>query len=117
MRSMNLLLRFLLELAALAALAFAGGRAAQHSVALILAVAAPCCFAVLWSLFAAHQARYALPRTAKGIAGMLLLELSAAGLAAAGRPELAIAFAALILVNSWLLYAWRQDEKSWAGAS
>ena len=48
---------------------------------------------------------------------MLLLELSAAGLAAAGRPELAIAFAALILVNSWLLYAWRQDEKSWAGAS
>ena len=109
MRPMNLLVRFLLELSALAALVFAGSRPARHSVAIVLAIAAPCCFAVLWSLFAAHKARYALPRPAKAIVGVLLLEASAAGLAIAGRPALAAVFAALILANAGLLYVWKQD--------
>jgi hypothetical protein len=110
LRSMNLLVRFLLELAALAALVFAGSRATQHSVAIILAIAAPCCFAVAWSLFAAHKARYALARPAKAIVGLLLLEASAAALGFAGRPALAGEFAALILANSALVYAWKQDD-------
>lgn len=110
MRSMNLLVRFLLELSALAALVFAGSRAAQHAVAITLAIAAPCCLAVLWSLFAAHKARYAFPRPGKAIAGFLLLVASAAALAMAGRPALAAVFAVLILANSLLLYVWRQDE-------
>lgn len=114
MRSTNLLVRFLLELSALAALAFAGSRVAQHALAITLAIAAPCCFAVLWSLFAAHKARYAFPRPGKAIVGFLLLEASAAALAIAGRPTLAVVFAVLILANSALLYLWRQDE---AGAA
>lgn len=109
-RSLNLLTRFLLELAALAALAFAGSRAAQHLAAIMLASAAPCCFASLWWLFAAHKARYTLSRPAKAIAGFLLLEAAACALAIAGRPGLAAEFAVLILANSALLYAWRQDE-------
>lgn len=107
---MNLLARFLLELAALAALVFAGSRAAQHLAAIMLAIAAPCCFAILWWLFAAHKARYALSRPAKAIVGFLLLEAAAAALAIAGRPGLAGEFAVLILANSGLLYAWKQDE-------
>lgn len=111
-RAVNLLARFLLELAALAALAFAASRAraAQPFVAIMLAIAAPCCFAILWSLFAAHKARYALPRAAKAIVGLLLLEASAAALAIAGRPALGALLAVLVLANSGLLYAWRQDE-------
>lgn len=109
MRYVNLLVRFLLELAALAGLAFAGSRAAQHSMAIMLAIAAPCCFVVLWWLFAAHEARYALPRLGKAILGVLLLEASAASLAIAGRPALASVFAVLILANAGLLYVWKQD--------
>lgn len=109
-RSFNLAFRFLLELSALAALVYAGSRAAQLSVAITLAIAAPCCFGILWSLFAAHKARYALARAAKAIVGFLLLEASAAALAIGGRPALAALFAVLILVNSMLLYVWRQDE-------
>lgn len=107
---MNLLTRFLLELAALAALVFAGSRAPQHFAAVTLAIALPCCLAFLWSLFAAHKPRYALPRAAKAVVGVLLLESAAAALAIAGRPALAASFAALILANSALVYAWRQDE-------
>lgn len=109
-RSVNLLARFLLELAALTALVFVGSRAAQHFMAIVLSIAAPCCFAILWSLFAAHKARCALPRPAKAMVGLLLLEASAAALAIAGRPALAGVFAVLILANSGLLYVWRQDE-------
>lgn len=116
-RSLNLLARFLLELAALAALVFAGSRAAQHLAAIMLAIAAPCCLAILWWLFAAHKARYALPRPAKAIVGFLLLETSAAALAITGRPGLAGEFALLILANSWFLYAWRQDEAAAAARS
>lgn len=110
MRSLNLLVRFLLELSALAALAFAGSRSVQHSVAVVLGIAVPCCFAILWSLFAAHKARFALPRLTKAIVGLLLLETSAAALAIAGGHVLAAAFAVLIVANSGLLYVWRQDE-------
>ncbi|HVI05169.1 MAG TPA: DUF2568 domain-containing protein [Sphingomicrobium sp.] len=109
MRVVNLLVRFLLELAALAALVFAGSRAAEHSVAIVLAIAAPGCLAVLWSLFAAHKARYVLPRLKKAIVGLLLLEASAVALAVAGRPALAAVFALLILANAALLYLWGQD--------
>lgn len=116
-RSTNLLVRFLLELAALASLAFAGSRMAQHFVAIMLAIAAPCCFVILWSLFAAHKARYALPRAAKAAVGFLLLEASAAALAIAGRPALGEIFAVLILANSALLYAWRQDEVDAVGSA
>lgn len=107
---MNLLIRFLLEVAALAALVFVGSRAPQRFAAIMLAIAAPCCFAILWSLFAAHKARYALPRAAKAIVGFLLLETAAVALIIAGRPALGFLFAVLILANCALLYAWRQDE-------
>lgn len=110
MRLLNLLLRFLLELAALTALGFAGSRAAPHSIAIVLAISAPCCLAILWWLFAAHKPRYRLSRQAKAIVGVLLLEASAAALAIVGRPTLAGVFSVLILANSGLLYAWRQDE-------
>lgn len=100
--SMNLVIRFLLELSALAALVYAGSRPAQRSLAIALAIASPCCFAILWSLFAAHKARFELPRLAKAIVGFVLLEASAAALAGV--------FAVLILANAALLYVWRQDQ-------
>lgn len=108
-RSVNLLARFLLELAAIAALVFAGSRPARHSLAITLAIAAPCCLAIPWSLFAAHKARFALPRPVKALVGALLLEAAAAALAIAGRAALAGEFAVLILANAALLYLWRQD--------
>ncbi|MFE7599356.1 DUF2568 domain-containing protein [Streptomyces sp. NPDC057494] len=96
-------LAFLLELAALAALAWWGWEAAENvALRLLLAVAAPALAAVVWGLFAAPKARYRVP-----LAGVLLVKalvFGAAALALLGleRPVWAVVFAAVALVNTAL---------------
>ncbi|MFE5597058.1 DUF2568 domain-containing protein [Streptomyces sp. NPDC056549] len=96
-------LAFLLELAALAVLAWWGWEAAENAaLRLLLAVAAPALAAVVWGLFAAPKARYRVP-----LAGVLLVKalvFGAAALALLGleRPVWAVVFAAVALVNTAL---------------
>lgn len=105
MKSINLLVRFLLELAALAALGYSGLHAPSPEWGKIaLAIGAPVTLAVLWGLFAAHKARFKLPRFWKAIVGILLLESAALALGFAGQGALAAVFSAAILVNSGLIY-------------
>ncbi|MEU2235018.1 YrdB family protein [Streptomyces vietnamensis] len=102
-------LAFLLELAALAALAWWGWDSAENvALRLLLAVAAPAVAAVVWGLFAAPKARFRVP-----LAGVLLVKalvFGAAALALLGvdRPVWAAAFAAVALVNTALATADRQ---------
>ncbi|MFC9595360.1 DUF2568 domain-containing protein [Streptomyces sp. NPDC056944] len=96
-------LAFLLELAALAVLAWWGWEAAENvALRLLIAVAAPALAAVVWGLFAAPKARYRVP-----LAGVLLVKalvFGAAALALLGleRPVWAVVFAAVALVNTAL---------------
>jgi hypothetical protein len=60
-RAANLALKFLLELAAIAALAYWGATAADGVPAVALAVGAPALFIVLWGRFAAPRAAHRLP--------------------------------------------------------
>ena len=109
MRVINLTIRFLLELCALAGLCYSGYHAVSDEAArIVLAIAAPLALAVLWGLFAAHKARFPPPRGLKAILGFLFLEGAAGSLALAGQGELAAIFAAVIAVNSALLYLWKQ---------
>ncbi|MFH8843007.1 YrdB family protein [Streptomyces sp. NPDC017868] len=102
-------LAFLLELAALAVLAWWGWDSAEGvALRLLLAVAAPAVAAVVWGLFAAPKARFRVP-----LAGVLLVKalvFGAAALALLGvdRPVWAFGFAAVALVNTALATADRQ---------
>ncbi|MFI0924056.1 YrdB family protein [Streptomyces sp. NPDC021012] len=102
-------LAFLLELAALAVLAWWGWDSAEGvALRLLLAVAAPAVAAVVWGLFAAPKARFRVP-----LAGVLLVKalvFGAAALALLGvdRPVWAFVFAAVALVNTALATADRQ---------
>lgn len=108
MKALNLAIRFFLELCALAALGYAGYHAVANEAArIVLAIAAPLALAVLWSLFAAHKARFPPPRAWKAFLGFLLLEAAAASLALVGQGEWAGIFAAVIAANSALLYILR----------
>lgn len=101
MKIANLLLRFLLELCALAALGYWGYHVVQVETArLVLCIAAPIVFAVLWGLFAAHRAKFPPRKPWKAVVGFLFLEAAALGLALAGQVELAVAFALLIAANT-----------------
>lgn len=109
LRGLNLAVRFLLELCALAALAYWGSQAVTGAWRYVLAVAAPLAFALAWGLFASPKARFK-----QKLAGQLMIEAVLFGLAAlalglAGRPGLAVAFAALVVVNRGLITAMGQS--------
>lgn len=89
-KSANLALRFLLELCALAALGYWGFQAGQSLVVKIaLAIISPLLAAVIWGMFVAPKASVPVSTPV-----WLLLQLAIFGLA--------------VLVNSLLLYLWRQ---------
>ncbi|MEU8763692.1 YrdB family protein [Streptomyces sp. NPDC048659] len=106
---LNEALAFLLELTALALLAW-WGWATPGSVpaGLLLAVAAPAAAATLWGLFAAPKARIRLP-----LAGILAVKALVYGAATAALyvlagPGWALAFAVVAAVNTALATAERR---------
>src|SRR5690606_25875426 len=63
-KSANLVLRFLLELAALAALAHWGATASTRVLPrIVLGIGAPLAMATFWGIFVAPRARVVLPST------------------------------------------------------
>lgn len=99
----NEVLAFLLEVMALAVLAWWGWRSAEALVPrLLLTVAAPGLAATLWGLFAAPKARIGVP-----LAGVLAVKALVFGAAAVawytmGRHGWATAFAVVVAANTAL---------------
>ncbi|MFD9612392.1 YrdB family protein [Streptomyces sp. NPDC059083] len=102
-------LAFLLELAALAALARWGWEATENTaLRLLLAVAAPALAAVVWGLFAAPKARFRVPLAAVLLVKALVFGTAALALADLGHPAWALTFAAVTLANTTLATADRR---------
>ena len=109
LKSANLLLRFLLELCALAALGYWGFQFGQNlPVKIGLAIGAPLIAAVVWGMFVAPKASVPVPVWLWLALQAIIFGLAAAGLLAAGQRTLAIALVLAVLVNGILLYVWRQ---------
>jgi hypothetical protein len=102
-RAANLALKFLLELAAIAALAYWGATAADGVLAVVLAVAASALFIVIWGRFAAPRAGHRLPARSRIALELGLFAVAAIALVLAGSAVLAAAFAVLVVVNAALL--------------
>ena len=88
----NLVLRFLLELCALAALFYWGYRVGGGSIGVVLGLVAALSAAFVWGMFASPRARVSL-----SLAGRLVVELAffgsaAVGLYATGHPVPGICF-------------------------
>lgn len=98
---LNLALRFLLELAALAGLGVLG---AQLSGA-VLAVVLPLVGAAAWGALVAPKAAIAAPEPVRLVVEVLVFAGAAAGLVAADHTALAVVFAAVALVNAAVLRA------------
>jgi len=104
LKSANLGLRFLLEIAALVALFYWGYQKGDSTAAKwAFAIAAPAAMAILWWLFVAPKARIKIPSFPKFVVGVAILVVAAVALSDAGYPGLAIAFEILIAVNAVLL--------------
>ena len=109
LHAVNEALAFLLELAALAALAWWGSETGHGTAAhLILGIGAPVVAVVLWGLFAAPRATVKLPLP--GVLAVKAVVFGGAALAlwGVGHGGLAIAFALVALGNTALATADRQ---------
>ena len=107
----NLALRFVLELAALAALAYWGFHSGDSVAAdLVLGVGAPVLAACVWGALAAPKSSRRLSGPALLAVQLAVLCAGAIALVAAGRPVLGAALAALIAANTVLLHVLEEDN-------
>ncbi|HEU5107312.1 MAG TPA: DUF2568 domain-containing protein [Micromonosporaceae bacterium] len=102
----NLVLRFLLELAALAGLAFAGWQLADGALSVVLAVVLPLAAAVAWGVFAVPgdpsrggAAPVPVPGAVRLALELLVLGGGAVAVGVAGAPVLAAVLGALIVLH------------------
>jgi hypothetical protein len=108
MRLANLALRFLLELAALAAFGYWGFVVGDDlRLKVLLGLGAPVLAAVLWGLFASPKAAVSLPGPAKLAFEIGWFGAAATGLAHAGRAWFAVVLLAVYGVNRVLLHVLR----------
>jgi hypothetical protein len=105
MRSTALLVRFLLELAALAALVAAGVGVIGGAVGWLVGVVAAGAAALVWGLFVAPRARIALATPVRLAIEVAVFALATAGLFAAGWPVLAGVLIGVYLLDRVALWA------------
>jgi hypothetical protein len=110
MRAANLALKLGLELAAIAALAHWGASTGDGALPVVLAVAAPALFVVLWGRFAAPRSSHRLPPRSRIPFELGLFALAAIALMIAGQPVLAAVFGVIAVVNAALLTVFDQWE-------
>ena len=111
MRSANLAVKFLLELAAFAAFAYWGARTGAGAAAVVLAIAAPAAAVVVWGVFAAPRSSRRLPLTARAPLELGVFAVAGAALATAGSVVLAVAFGVVAVLNAVLLTVFHQWEQ------
>ncbi|MGV9282972.1 YrdB family protein [Streptomyces sp. NPDC003730] len=109
LKSLNLLVMFLLELAVYAAVVFWGVAVGDRwPVELALGVGAPVVMMSVWALFGSPRAAHPARGGARVVLEVLWFGVGAAASAAAGRPLWAAVFGAVYLVNAALRRLWRQ---------
>ena len=104
----NLALRFLLELCALAAIGLWGFQIGQGTLMKFgLGIGAPLLAAVVWGAFVSPRAAVPVPLAVWLLLQALIFGLAIAGLIATGHQTLAWIFVLAVVINSILLYLWR----------
>ena len=106
----NLALKFILELCALACVAYWGFQQSdQLPPRVLFGAAAAVLFAIGWGVFLAPTAHSGLDLVSKNIVGGAVLLLAAVALAATGQRTPALVYAVAIIINAALLFAFRDQ--------
>jgi hypothetical protein len=103
-RPANDVLRFLLELAALASLAYWGFDAADGALAWALGLGAPLLMAVVWGMFMSPKAAHRVDDPARLAAEIAIFGAAVAALAIAGEPVLAAGLGVLVAAHLALTF-------------
>jgi len=102
LRGVTLTVRFLCELAMLAALAYWGFRTGNGLRAWLLGLGAPLLAAAVWGALVAPKARWPVPIQVRVVIELALYSAAVAAVVAAGQPVLAVVLAVAALATSLL---------------
>ena len=108
LKAVNLGLKFLLELAAIAAFAYWGATIGGGLLAATVAVVAPVIAIVLWGIFAAPQSTRRLPTSTRAPFELAVFGLAVVALLAAGSTGTAVVLGVVVLVNAGLMTVFGQ---------
>lgn len=108
MRATNLLLKFLLELAAFAGFAYWGANTGAMPLSIVLAVLAPAVAIAAWAIYAAPKSGRRLSKKSRIPFELMVFALAAVALLVAGATTLAATFAAVAAINAALLTTFDQ---------
>ena len=101
---MNLVVRFLVEICLLLALAWAGAELGSSWVASVaLAIPSPLAAVLVWGRWVAPKASHRLTDPRRLLVESVLFSTAAVGLALVGQPLLAAVFAGVTAVNTAVL--------------
>jgi hypothetical protein len=113
LKTANLALAFVLELAALAAFAWWGYQTGDGALAKVgLAIGAPLLVAVFWGLFVAPRAVFPTAPAVKFALALVVFGVATLVLFATGQTALAWVFLIAAVVNRMLILVWKQQN--WA---
>jgi hypothetical protein len=108
-KNLNLAARFLMELGALAALAYWGWQAGNTPVAQwLLAVGTPVLAAMLWGRFIAPKALSRLPDPIRALVEVVFFGGATAALATAGATSVAVIFGIAAAASLGLMFVFGQ---------
>ena len=109
--SLNLLLRFLLELCMLGAVGYWGAVTGDGAaMQVLLGVGAPLVMAVVWGVFISPKAAVKLPPAAWVALQAVLFGAAAVALSTFASPALAVGFVAVVAANGALLVAMESPQ-------
>jgi hypothetical protein len=106
LKNLNLALRFVLELAALGALAFWGVRTGSAlSLKFGLGAGLPVLAAVFWGSFVSPKARFGGSRGMRLSLGLIVFLLASAAWVSLGKVLVGLTYSAITILNTVLTYA------------
>jgi len=108
MKTANLALKFLLELAALASFAIWGAESESGALAVAHAIIAPLIVALLWARFAAPRSAHRLPRATRIPFEMTVFAAAIVALAISDHVAWAIGLGVVMAINAALMTGWDQ---------
>ena len=108
MKQVNLALKFLLELAALASFAVWGASSESGVLAVAHAIIAPLIVALLWGRLVAPRSAHRLPRATRIPFELTVFALAVVALAVSGHGAWAIGLGVAMAINAALMTAWDQ---------
>lgn len=105
----NIALRFILELSALASLGYWGLKSGNGMIMkFILGVGSPLLIAILWGIFGAPGSLYQLPKPFQWLLILGVYFMADSALYASGEHYISTLLGLIAIVNSALMYIWRQ---------